>query len=85
MTPEIFSAIGAVLAVLTGMGGMFAWMWRQMDKRFDKIDARFEQVDALFESIDQKLVDIKADITDMKIAIARLEGTQPPQFITAHR
>ncbi|MFT4214188.1 MAG: hypothetical protein QM622_05365 [Microbacterium sp.] len=67
VTPEMIATISAMLAVLAATGGMFAWLHRHMDTRFDRMEARFEKVDARFEKIE-------SDLTEVKIAVARLEG-----------
>lgn len=79
MTPEMITTITSMLAVLTVTGGMFAWLHRHMDKRFDQQDARW---DARFERVEARLEMLEAELTGVKVAIARLEGPHP-RIITA--
>lgn len=81
MTPEMIATISAMLAVLAATGGMFAWLHRHMDRRFDqaeaRMEARFERVDARFEKVDERLKELATELTEVKITVARLEGPRP--------
>ena len=44
-----------ILSIVVPLGGLMAWIYSRLDKRFDAIDKRFEKNDERFNGIDKEL------------------------------
>jgi len=61
----------AAITIVGGVGGVLAWFWKLIDRRFDAADKR---IDKRFDGVDQELVGVNARLSALEIALARLEG-----------
>ncbi len=69
----LLGLLGAVLATLSGVGGLMAWGAAAHRRRFEIVDKRFENVDKRFENVAsvsrtwvRRFEDVKADIADVR-------------------
>ncbi len=65
--------ISLFVAISVMMGGMFAFMWGRIDKKFESVDKRF---DLLF----QEIKEIKISIQSLEIRVGRLETQDEERF-----
>lgn len=59
-----------ILAIVVPLGGVMAWVYNRIEKRFEKIEQKMEQ---RFDQVDQKL-----QILDSRIS--RIEGQLAPRI-----
>ena len=69
----ILMLIGTVLTTSVAMGGMFAWFWKRLDKKFEAIDKRFDK-------IDEAIAAMRTDIRMLDTRMSRLEGQDEERF-----
>jgi len=60
--------IETMLAVVGLLGGLIAWMWSRLDKRFDAIMT--------------ELKDIKTDVSKMQVQIGKIQQKEEDDFKT---
>lgn len=44
-----------LMAMVGGLGCLMLWVWKNVDKRFDKVDNRFDKLDEKVTDIDRRL------------------------------
>ncbi|MEN2738121.1 hypothetical protein ABCS02_10035 [Microbacterium sp. X-17] len=69
--------VGAVVATLSGVGGLMAFGQRRIDRRFEQVDAQFTDVRREIADVRREVADVKADVVELKVSVARLEGPRP--------
>jgi hypothetical protein len=55
----VFSGIGTVIATVTLIGLMLGFVWKRLDRRFDKIDERFTKLEDKFDNLAQRVARIE--------------------------
>lgn len=65
--------ISTSVTVIIPIGGLMAWIYTRIDKRFDFIDKRFD-------SIESELKEIKSSIHSVDIRVGRLETQDEERF-----
>lgn len=65
---NVIQFLANFFSILAVTGGLIAWLWSRLDKKFDAVDKRFEAVDRKFEAVDKKFeaVDKKFEAVDKK-------------------
>lgn len=65
----VWTTIGSAVGLLTCLGGLLAWIYSRLDKkflaidqRFNAVDQRFNTVDAKFDIVNKRLQNVEGDI-----------------------